>query len=350
MPLPAVDLATTYLGLPLAHPVMGGACPFTNDLDVVRQLEDAGASAIVMHSLFEEQLTQDQMGMAHHVLAHEDAHAEARSYFPEPEDFVLGPERYLEQVHRIKEAVKVPVIASLNGTTADGWLSYAQMIQQAGADAVELNVYHVATSLTETGASVEQRVLDIAAVVRESVHIPIAVKLSPYFSSVAHLAHQLDTLGVDGLVLFNRFYQPDIDPERLDTVPSLRLSDPSELLLRLRWLAILAGRIRPSLAANGGVHSGLDAVKALMAGAHVVQLVSALLRHGPQHLTSILEELTRWMVEHEYDTLADLRGSMSLLRCPDPEAFERGNYMRILQTWRPADGPGCGAKRNEIWI
>jgi dihydroorotate dehydrogenase (fumarate) len=235
--------------------------------------------------------------------------------------------------------VKVPVIASLNGTTAEGWLKYARMIQQAGAHALELNIYHVATSFTETGASVEQRVIDIAAVVRESVHIPVAVKLSPFFSSVAHLAHQLDALGIEGLVLFNRFYQPDIDPERLDTVPSLRLSDSSELLLRLRWLAILSGRVRCALAVNGGVHSGIDALKALMAGADAVQLVSALLQRGTKHVKTVVEDLTRWMVEHDYDTLAELRGSMSLLRCPDPEAFERGNYMRILQTWRPTGGP-----------
>ena len=331
-----MDLSTTYLGLKLLHPLMPGASPLVDDLDVVRRLEDSGASAIVMHSLFEEQITREQLGMVHHMLAHADSSGEALSYFPEPDDYALGPERYLEQVHRIKRSVSVPVIASLNGTTAEGWLKYARLIEQAGADALELNVYHVATDPAETGDRVEARVLDIVAVVREAVTIPIAVKLSPFYSSVAHLAFQIDSLGANGLVLFNRFYQPDIDPEALVAVPAIRLSTSEELLLRVRWVAILSGRVHASLALTGGVHTGIDAVKAIMAGAHAVQVTSALLQHGPQQLARIRDDLETWLVEHEYDTLEQMRGSMSHERCPNPEAFERGNYMRVLQSWRPS--------------
>jgi len=329
-----MDLTTTYLGLTLPHPLMPGASPLAHDLDAVRRLEDAGAAAIVMHSLFEEQITRDQLGMMHHMLLHDDSNAEALSYFPPVDDFAFGPDRYLEQVRAIRKAVRVPVIASLNGTTAEGWLSYAHQMQQAGADALELNFYHVATNTLETGAEVEARLLETVRAVKTHVTIPVAVKLSPFFSSVAHLALELEAAGADGIVLFNRFYQPDIDPEMLESVPRLQLSTPDELLLRLRWLAILSGRTRVSLAATGGVHSGLDALKAVMAGAHAVQMTSALLHHGPTRLATTLRELRQWLIDHEYASLRQAQGSMNLQKSPNPEAFERGNYMRILQTWQ----------------
>ncbi len=328
-----MDLSTTYLGLRLPHPFMPGASPLVDDLDMVLRLEDAGAAAIVMHSLFEEQIVREHSALDSQAGATTESSAEAASYFPDTADYALAPDRYLEQLLRIKQRVKIPVIASLNGTTAEGWLQYARLIERAGADALELNFYHVATDPTEDGWTVERRVVDIVAVLKESITIPLAVKLSPFYSSVSHLAWQLDRLGSDGLVIFNRFYQPDIDPEALDTVPQLHLSDSSELLLRLRWLAILFGRVKASLAVTGGVHEPVDAIKAVMAGADVVQVVAAILKHGPAHLAYLKREFERWAEEHEYESLQQMRGSMSLARCPHPEAFERGNYVRILQSW-----------------
>lgn len=329
-----MDLSTTYLGLRLPHPLMPGASPLSENLDQVRRLEDAGAAAIVMHSLFEEQIENELSGRTRHLESHEESFAEALSYFPAGLDETFGPDRYLEQVRRIKEAVAVPVIASLNGATPSGWVQYAFLLEQAGADALELNVYYVGSNVGETGRAVEQRVLETARALKRGLSIPVAVKLSPFYSSFAHLAHELDALGVDGLVMFNRFYQPQIDIETLEVVPQLQLSDSTELLLRLRWLAILWGRVRCSLAATGGVHTPTDAVRAIMAGADAVQMVSALLRYGPQHLGFVREAMVRWMEEHEYASIAQMRGSMSHLRCPDPAAFERANYMRVLHGWR----------------
>jgi dihydroorotate dehydrogenase (fumarate) len=313
-----MDLSTRYLGLTLAHPFMPGASPLVDDLDMVLRLEDAGASAIVMHSLFEEQIV----------------HPESASYFPQRSDYPLSPDRYFEQLLRIKHRVGVPVIASLNGTSAEGWLQYARSIERAGADALELNFYHVATDPFEEAAAVEARVIDIVAVLKESITIPLAVKLSQFYTAIPNLAWRLDRIGADGLVLFNRFSQPDIDPETLETVPQLHLSDSSELLLRLRWLAILSGRIRASLAASGGVHDPIDAIKTIIAGANAVQLVSALLRRGPGHLKVVREAVERWGDDHGYDSIDQMRGTMSLARCADPAAFERGNYMRVLQSWQ----------------
>jgi dihydroorotate dehydrogenase (fumarate) len=337
-----MNLSTRYLGLDLRHPFMPGASPLVDDIDAVRRLEDAGAAAIVMHSLFEEQIEHQREGLDQQLLVHAHASAEAASYFPEPAAFALAPDRYLEQVARIKAQVAVPVIASLNGTTPQGWLNYAHLIEQAGADALELNFYHVATDLFEDGASVERRVVDIVAVLKETIAIPLAVKLSPFYSSLPHLALQLDRIGADGLILFNRFYQPDIDPEALETVPALRLSTSTELPLRLRALAILSGRLNASLALSGGVHDPIDAVKAVMAGAHAVQLVSLLLRNGPPALARIVRAFEAWGEEHEYDSVSQMCGSMSLSRCPNPEAFERGNYVRILQSWRRTEQPAAG--------
>ncbi|MDR7544676.1 MAG: dihydroorotate dehydrogenase-like protein [Armatimonadota bacterium] len=329
-----MDLTTTYLGLRLASPLMPGASPMVDDLDTVRRLEDAGAAAIVMHSLFEEQIVQEQLATIHHMEAHAESFAEAVSYFPRPAEFTLGPEQYLAQIERIKRTVRIPVIASLNGVTPGGWVAYARQMQGAGADALELNVYYLATDPAEPSAVVEQRTLDIVAAVRRTVTIPVAVKLSPFFSSLAHFAAALVRAGADGLVLFNRFYQPEIDIELLEVIPRLELSTSSELLLRLRWLAVLRDRVAASLAVTGGVHTAADAIKAIMAGADAVQMVSALLRHGPEHLRAVRGDLETWMREHEYESLAQMRGSMSHARCPDPAAFERANYVRVLQGWK----------------
>ena len=330
-----MSLKTTYLGFQLPHPFMPGASPLVDDLDTVRRLEDAGASAIVMHSLFEEQIQGEQLASIYHMEMFAESYQEAVSYFPRQGEFKLGPDQYLEQVRRIRAAVAVPVIASLNGTTRSGWVEYAWLLEQAGADALELNVYYLGTDPTETGEDVERRLVDLVQDVRRSVTIPLAVKLSPFFSSLSNLAYQVEAAGANGLVLFNRFYQPDIDPEALEAVPRLRLSDAGtgELLLRLRWLAILSSQRNLSLAVSGGVHTASDAVKAVMTGASAVQLVSALLRHGPEYLKTVREEFAEWMERHEYLSLDQMRGSMNLSHCPDPQAFERGNYMRILQGW-----------------
>jgi len=330
-----MNLSTKYLGLTLPHPLVAGASPMVDEMDTVRKLEDAGCAAIVMHSLFEEQITREQLGTEMDMELHAEAFAEALSYFPQPKEYRLGPEQYLEQIRRMKAAVKIPVIGSLNGTSPAGWLNYAKLIEQAGADALELNVYYLATQAWETSESVERRTLEGIRTVKQAVKIPVAVKLSPFFSSLANLAKQLDDAGADGLVLFNRFYQPDIDVEELEVVPTLQLSDSSELLLRLRWLAILSGHVKGSLACSGGVHSHLDAIKALMAGAHAVQLVSVLLKRGPQYLPTLRDGIERWLEEHEYESLEQLIGSMSHQKSPNPQALERANYMRILQGWKP---------------
>jgi len=331
----SIDLSTRYLGLELPHPFMPGASPMVDDMDMVRRLEDAGAAAIVMHSLFEEQIEHEQGRTRFDIESHVNEFAEASSFFPGPSEFRLGPQAYLEQIRRIKAAVQVPVIASLNGVTATGWLEYAKLMEQAGADALELNVYYVATNAAEDGADVEKRTFDIVRAVKQAIRIPIAVKLSPFFSSLSHFAAGLETAGADALVLFNRFYQPDIDIERLEVRNELHLSNSSEILLRLRWLAILSAQRKLELAVSGGVHKPEDAVKAVMAGAHAVQVVSALLKHGPQQLATLRRGLERVLEERGYDSLSKMRGCMNLARSPDPAAFERGNYMRILQSWRP---------------
>jgi len=329
-----MDLSTTYLGLHLKSPLMPGASPMVDDLDVVKRLEDAGASAIVMHSLFEEQLNGEHLASIYHMEMYADSYAEALSYFPRQSEFALGPDQYLNQIARIKRAVSVPVIGSLNGSTPGGWIRYAREIEDAGADALELNIYFVATDPQETGQAAEKRVLEVAGLVSESVIIPVAIKLSPFYSSFANMAYELDNIGVDGLVLFNRFYQPDIDIEALEVTPKLRLSDSSELLLRLRWAAILSRQIGASLAITGGVHTETDAIKSIMAGANAVQLVSALLQHGPEHLRTIESKMTQWMEEHDYVSVRQMHASMGLSTCPDPLAFERANYVRTLQSFK----------------
>jgi dihydroorotate dehydrogenase (fumarate) len=328
-----MDLSTTYLGLQLKHPLMPGASPLVDDLDMVRRLEDNGASAIVMHSLFEEQILSEQRD-ALLLESHAESHAEAATYLPDSRIFALGPDEYLEQIRRIREAVSIPVIASINGTTPHSWIEYARSIEEAGAQALELNLYFPATDARETGEQVERRALETVMGVKSSVSIPVAVKLSPFFSSFANFARRLDEAGADGLVIFNRFYQPDIDIEALDVLPTLHLSVSGELLLRLRWLALLSGRVRASLAVTGGVHTSVDAIKSVMAGAHAVQMVSALLKRGPQQLSLVRREMETWLEEHEYESLRQMQGSMSHIRSGNPAALERANYVRILQSWR----------------
>jgi dihydroorotate dehydrogenase (fumarate) len=329
-----MDLRTSYMGFELPHPFMPGASPLADEIDTVRRLEDAGASAIVLRSLFEEQIKGEELATHYYYESPAESFAEAQTYLPDPHDFVLGPDEYLEQLRRVRAAVHVPVFGSLNGTTDGGWLEYAGLIQQAGAQGLELNVFQLATDPELSGEEIEQRTLDVVERVVDSLEIPVAVKLSPFYSSLTHFAKALDERGVKALVLFNRFYQADIDVEELTAAPTLRLSDSSELLLRLQWMAILFGHVRASLAVTGGVHTVLDAVKALMSGASAVQCVSALLKHGPETLGRLRQELGEWLEEHEYSSLGELVGSMSLLRTPDPQAYTRGNYMRILQSWK----------------
>ncbi|HUJ25691.1 MAG TPA: dihydroorotate dehydrogenase-like protein [Myxococcales bacterium] len=330
-----MNLKTRWLGMELDSPLMPGASPLPDSFDMVRRLEDAGASAIVMRSLFEEQIAQEMNGAVDNVEAHEDSFAEATSHFPRSSEFSLGPDEYLDQLRGIAEAVDIPVIASLNGISVAGWLDYARQIEQAGASALELNVYYLAVDPAEDAGAVEQRTLDIVRAVKRVLKIPVAVKLSPFFSALPHFVRELEEAGADGLVLFNRFYQPDIDAAALEAKPTLHLSDPSELLLRLRWLAIVAPLVKAPLAVSGGVHTGLDAIKSVMAGASAVQVVSVLLQKGPEQLRVLRHEMEQWMQEHEYESIQQMRGNMSLARCPDPNAFSRANYMRILHSWRP---------------
>jgi dihydroorotate dehydrogenase (fumarate) len=329
-----MDLSTQYLGFTLPHPLIAGASPLADDLDSVKRLEDAGASALVLRSLFEEQIVREQMAEHSNIDSHGESFAEATSYFPGADAFALGTDQYLEHLRRVKDAVRIPVMASLNGTTPGGWLEFARLMAQAGADALELNIYRIATDPETTSSDIERQTIDTVRQVKQAVTIPVAVKLSPFFTSIAHVAQEIDRAGADGLVLFNRFYQPDIDAEELTVSRTLHLSDSSELLLRLHWMAILSGRVRASLAVTGGVHTALDIVKATMAGAHATQMVSALLTHGPSRVRTVLEDLAAWLQEHDWNSLSEMRGNMNLLKVPDPDAYERANYMLMLQGWR----------------
>ncbi len=330
----AIDLSTRYLGLDLAHPVVPSASPLSQTLDGIRRMEDAGASAVVMYSLFEEQITHESLSIDHYMTYGAESFAEALSYFPEPEDYNVGPEGYLELIRDAKASVDIPIIGSLNGASPGGWTHYAKMIQEAGADALELNIYHVATDPSMTGEDVERLYLDVLRDVREMVNIPLAVKLSPYFSSMAHMSQRLVRTGADGLVLFNRFYQPDFDLESLEVGPHLVLSDSDELRLPLRWIAILYGRVQADFALTSGVHTHLDVLKGVMAGANVTMLASELLKSGIWRITDIVEDIKAWMTEREYASIAQMRGSMSQQHVGDPAAFERANYMRTLQSFR----------------
>ncbi|MBI5014858.1 MAG: dihydroorotate dehydrogenase-like protein [Deltaproteobacteria bacterium] len=327
-----MNLSTSYLGLDLANPLVVGASPLVERIDTVKRLEDAGAAAVVMHSLFEEQLRGELEALEREVEQRTESFAEALTYLPRVSElkFHLGPDEYLEHLRRLKGAVSIPVIGSLNGVSSGGWIDYARNIQEAGADALELNAYSLAADPKDTGAATEKRVVDAVRAVKGAVTIPVAVKLSPFYSSLPHVIRQLEGAGADGAVLFNRFYQPDIDVEKAEVVSTLALSDSSDLLLRLRWVAILSGRVKLSLGVTGGVHTAVDAVKALMAGADAVQLVSALLQHGPSRLAKVREDLSRWLDQSGYDSLGELRGCLNLSRVSDPSAYERANYLTVL--------------------
>jgi dihydroorotate dehydrogenase (fumarate) len=329
-----MNLSTTYLGFTLPHPLISGAGPLADTLDSVRRVEDSGAAAIVMRSLFEEQINAEGLATHRAMETHAHSFSEALSFFPNNDEFILGPDEYLEHLRKIKKAVAIPVIASLNGTTPGGWLEYSHLIEEAGADALELHIYSVPPYHNQSGEALERRTVNMVTTVRRAIKIPLAVKLSPFHTSFANIAKQLDFAGADGLILFNRFYQADIDVQNLEVVSHLKLSDSSELPLRLRWLAILWGHVNASLAVTGGVHTAVDVIKAVMCGADGVQMVSALLKHGPAHLPKILEDLRKWLEENEYESLNQMRGSMSLINCPDPKAYLRGNYIRVLQTWQ----------------
>jgi dihydroorotate dehydrogenase (fumarate) len=328
-----IDLSTTYLGLRLANPFVAGASPLGDHLDTVRRLEDAGCAAIVLHSLFEEQISERDTGLIRHMDRVDPQFATVLSYFPEPASYALEPDAYLEHLRRVKAAVKIPVIGSLNGTTPEAWLTFATLIQQAGADAIELNAYTVVTDPGESAPTVERALRQIVADLKRELKIPVAVKLSPFFTAFANVAHELDKAGADGLVIFNRFLQPDIDIPLLAVWPHLELSDSRELLLRLRWLAILRGKVRASLAVTGGVATPNDAFKALLAGADVIQMVSAILRHGPSFFALMRAELLRWMESLEVAGLDAIRGRLSLANTESPGAFERAQYIRTLSGW-----------------
>ncbi|NLE39324.1 MAG: dihydroorotate dehydrogenase-like protein [Pirellulaceae bacterium] len=326
----SANLGTKYLGLSLKNPLVVSACPLTHKLDALKQIEDAGAAAAVLPSLFEEQIEHDAVEIAKAEEFGTESFAEALTYFPEQDDYRAGPESYLEYIGKAKKAVSIPIIASLNGTSEGGWVRYAKLMQDAGADALELNVYFIAADLEMTAEQVERRYLELVAAVKKSVSIPLAVKVGPYFSSMGNMAKRLVGAGADGLVLFNRFLQPDIDLDDLETSPHLELSTRFELLKPLRWIAILHGRVGASLALTGGLHEPSDMAKALLAGADVGMVASVLYTQGIGHISEILGGLKQWMEEKEYDSVEQLKGSMSQENCPDPAAFERGNYMKAL--------------------
>ena len=328
-----MNLSTTYLGLKLRTPLVPSASPLSEEVDSIKRMEDAGASAVVLYSLFEEQLRQDRLELAHHLEHGTFSFAEALTYFPEPEEYHLGPEDYLKHIANAKKAVKIPIIASLNGSSAGGWTQYAKLVQQAGADALELNVYYIPTNANLPAGEVEQTYLDILKAVKAEVTIPVAMKLSPFFTNFANMAKRLNDAGADGLVLFNRFYQPDIDLEALEVKPNILLSTPMAMRVPLRWIAILYGRLSTSLAATSGIHRANDVLKMLMAGADVTMLCSTLIRHGIGHIKVIEQELAAWMEEHEYESVAQLKGSLSQKNCPAPTAFERAQYMRAISSY-----------------
>ena len=328
-----MDLSTTYLGLKLRTPLVPSASPLSEELDNIKAMEDSGASAVVLYSLFEEQLRRDRLELNQHLEHGTDSFAEALTYFPEPDEFTLGPEEYLRHISAAKAAVDIPVIASLNGSSVGGWTEYAKLIQAAGADALELNIYYIPTDPNLSGTDVEDTYIEILKAVKSVVKIPVAVKLSPFFSSFANMAQRLDSEGANGLVLFNRFYQPDVNLETLEINPNILLSTPMAMRVPLRWVAILHGRIQASMAATSGIHRASDALKMLMAGADVTMLCSALIRHGIKQIANIERDMVEWLEEHEYDSVDQLKGSLSQKNCEDPSAFERAQYMRAISSY-----------------
>ena len=330
-----MNLTTNYLGMVLKNPIVASSSPLSHSVDSIRRLEDTGAAAVVMYSLFEEQIGFDSYYIDYHLTQGIDSYAESISYFPDMQSYNVGPDSYLNLIRRAKEAVSIPIIASLNGTSVGGWIDYATLIEDAGADALELNVYYLPTSTDITGTEVETLYLNILSAVRQAVTIPVAVKLSPFFSSTANMASRLADHGADGLVLFNRFYQPDFDLENLEVTPRLVLSNSDDLRLPLRWVAILYSRLSADLAITSGIHTSQDVIKGLMAGAKVTMMASELLKNGVRRIGQVLTELVTWLNEHEYESVMQMIGSMSQKHCAEPAAFERANYMKMLQSYRP---------------
>ena len=328
-----LDLTTTYLGLTLKNPLVASASPLSRRIESAQRLEDSGVAAIVMYSLFEEQVTHESYELHHFLERGAHSYAESLSYFPDLDEYSLEAERYLEHLRRVKQAITVPVIGSLNGVSTGGWLEYAREIEQAGADALELNIYNVPANIDVSGAALEDRYIDLVREVRSKVRIPIALKLSPFFTSLPNMARRFVEAGAGGLVLFNRFYQPDFDLEELEVIPNLELSTSHELRLPLRWIAILYGRVQADFALTSGVHTAEDVLKAMMAGANVAMMASTLLRNGAGRVMHILNDLQEWMAAHEYESIAQMRGSMSQRAVADPAAFERANYMQALNTF-----------------
>jgi dihydroorotate dehydrogenase (fumarate) len=328
-----IDLSSTYLGLSLKNPLVVSASPLSEDLDNLVRMEEAGAAAVVLHSLFEEQIHLEGHDLDRQLDSGTESFPEALTYLPDMADYNLGPEGYLEHVRQAKAAVKIPIIASLNGSSIGNWTRYAREIQEAGADALELNIYYLPTDAQLAGVQIEHMYADLVRQVKSGLRIPLAVKLSPFFTAMANMAWQLDQAGADALVLFNRFYQPDFDLDRLEVTPSLALSSSQELLLRLHWVSILYGRVRSDLAITGGVHTAQDVLKGMMAGARVAMMTSALLRHGIEYLTRVLGDLEQWMQEHEYTSIRRMQGSMSQRSVADPSVFERANYMKVLRSY-----------------
>ncbi len=327
-----MDLSTTYLGLQLKNPLVPSSSPLMRKVDHIKRMEDAGASAVVLHSLFEEEIRHASQEFDHYLNYGTQSFWEALSYFPDV-DLRIGPDSYLDHVRKVKAAVSIPVIGSLNGVSAGGWVDYAKKIQDAGADALELNMYYIAAEPSQTSTDVEQMYLDLVHEIRASIRIPITIKLSHQFSAFANMAHRLDQAGVNGLVLFNRFYEPDFDLENLEIVPDVKLSTPYDLRIRLRWIAILYGNIQADLALTGGVHSATDVIKAVMAGARVAMTTSAILENGIDYVGKILHDLTAWMEEHEYESVQQMHGSMSQRAVAQPAALERANYIRVLRSY-----------------
>jgi dihydroorotate dehydrogenase (fumarate) len=328
-----IDLSTGFLGLKLRTPLVASSSPLCKEIGNILRLEDAGASAIVLHSLFEEQITAESGMLDRYLTESAESNSEALNYFPEMTSYNLGPDPYLNHLRKAKESCDVPIIASLNGVSTGGWIRYAQLMEQAGADAIELNVYFLPTDIEMTSARVEEMYSDLISHLKACIRIPVTVKVGPYFTAFGNMAKRLDEAGADGLVIFNRFYQPDFDLDTLEVVPNLILSDSSELRLRLHWAALLYNRIRPDIAITGGVHTAEDVVKSVMAGANVTMLTSALLRHGPGYLAKLEEDVTDWMEEHEYESVHQMRGSMSSQSVSEPAAFERANYMKVLSSY-----------------
>ncbi len=331
-----VDISTTYLGLKLRSPlVVGAAAPLTEDINNIKRIEDAGASAVVLHSLFEEQLLEERYAIYHHITHNTESYPKATSYFPDRAIFHVDSEAYLDHIRYAKETVDIPIIASLNSSNIGSWSDYAKKVEQAGADAIELNIYYVPTDLNIRGEQIEQSYIDIVSNVTSAVNLPVAVKLSPFFSNMANMAKRLSDAGASSLVLFNRFYQPDIDLVTLEAEPNLLLSTSREIRLPMRWIAILYGTIPVDFAATSGIRTAHDVIKMMMVGANVTMLVSVILSHGIEQLQKIEKDLIEWLETKEYESIYQLQGSMSQMNCPDPSIFERVQYLKAVQTYNP---------------